>query len=158
MCMAGQRSRLVCVQGLGAGGGDLQSLLEGDSKLSVEHRRPRQPQMWEPHSVWRRLRLTMSDTNRHAPFARLCSGPNISLSVLKPHFLEILLESHIVMIRVRNHERPRIRLLTERGSSLVDVSFVFLGEQWLETQRQWDELQTLALAHRLSGTFKYIYI
>ena len=27
----------VCVQGLGAGGGDLQSLPEGDSELSVEH-------------------------------------------------------------------------------------------------------------------------
>lgn len=31
--------------------------------------------------------------------------PNISLSVLKPHFLEILLESHIVMIRVRNNKK-----------------------------------------------------
>lgn len=31
----------------------------------------------------------------------LLAVPNISLSVLKPHFLEILLESHIVMIRVR---------------------------------------------------------
>ena len=31
--------------------------------------------------------------------------PNISLSVLKPHFLEILVESHIVMIRVRKEEK-----------------------------------------------------
>lgn len=29
---------------------------------------------------------------------------------------------------------------------------VILGKQWLESQRQWDELQTLALAYQLPGT------
>ncbi|KAF3844774.1 hypothetical protein F7725_007937 [Dissostichus mawsoni] len=33
--------------------------------------------------------------------------PNISLSVLKPHFLEILLESHIVMIRGNSGLKPK---------------------------------------------------
>lgn len=36
--------------------------------------------------------------------------PNISLSVLKPHFPEILLESHIVMIRVRNNAKLCLNL------------------------------------------------
>ncbi|KAM4625952.1 protein O-mannosyl-transferase 2 isoform 2-T2 [Polymixia lowei] len=33
--------------------------------------------------------------------------PNISLSVLKPHFLEVLLESHIVMIRGNSGLKPK---------------------------------------------------
>uniref|UniRef100_A0A4W6EX21 Protein O-mannosyl-transferase 2 n=1 Tax=Lates calcarifer TaxID=8187 RepID=A0A4W6EX21_LATCA len=33
--------------------------------------------------------------------------PNISLSVLKPHFLEILLESHIIMIRGNSGLKPK---------------------------------------------------
>lgn len=34
------------------------------------------------------------------------------------------------------------------------LSCVFSGQQWPETQRQRDELQTLALAHQLSGALK----
>lgn len=46
------------------------------------------------------LHFMMSSTNQHFLLCFL-AVPNISLSVLKPHFLEILLESHIIMIRVR---------------------------------------------------------
>lgn len=47
------------------------------------------------------LHYLMSNTNLNCIWCVL-TVPNISLSVLKPHFLEILLESHIVMIRVSN--------------------------------------------------------
>ncbi|XP_062253839.1 protein O-mannosyl-transferase 2-like [Platichthys flesus] len=40
--------------------------------------------------------------------------PNISLSVLKPHFLEILLESHIVMIRGNSGLKPKDNEMTSK--------------------------------------------
>lgn len=50
-----------------------------------------------------RLPLVPMSWSMFWPFRRyVLAVPNISLSLLKPHFLEILLESHIVMIRVRN--------------------------------------------------------
>lgn len=78
---------------------------------------------WPVAPIWKRLQ-TLSGTSRtmsilNVPathclhFCNCCyfrksntclcfvAVPNISLSVLKPTFLEILLESHIVMIRVR---------------------------------------------------------
>lgn len=78
---------------------------------------------WPAAPTWKRLQ-TLSGTSRTISIlnvratpslhscnccyfrrfnAHLCfmAVPNISLSVLKPTFLEILLESHIVMIRVR---------------------------------------------------------
>lgn len=74
--------------------------------------------------------------------------PNISLSVLKPNFLEILLESHIVMIRVGQRKSAKC---ASRQKSLPDPHCIISGKQRLETQRQRDELQTLALAHQLPG-------
>lgn len=82
---------------------------------------------------------------------RLCrpAVPNISLSVLKPNFLEILLESHIVMIRVGTERNVvKARVVTNH---FLTVHHIITGEQRLETQRQRDELQTLALAHQLPG-------
>ncbi|XP_054651535.1 protein O-mannosyl-transferase 2 isoform X2 [Dunckerocampus dactyliophorus] len=40
--------------------------------------------------------------------------PNISLSVLKPHFLEILIESHIVMIRGNSGLKPKDNEVTSK--------------------------------------------
>lgn len=79
---------------------------------------------WPVVPIWRRLQTlsgtsrTISIQNVQATPLHFCDScyfrtfntcvcvcflvvPNISLSVLKPSFLEILVESHIVMIRVR---------------------------------------------------------
>lgn len=61
--------------------------------------------------------------------------PNISLSVLKPTFLEILLESHIVMIRVRK-KRTQLSLQKKKLLSFLDKCSFFVGQQWTETERQ----------------------
>lgn len=94
---------------------------------------------WPVAPIWKRLQ-TLSGTSRtmsilNVPATRslhfcnccyfrksntcLCfvAVPNISLSVLKPSFLEILLESHIVMIRVR---KKRTHLsLQEKLSAII---------------------------------------
>lgn len=87
--------------------------------------------------------IFMSGLLSHCP-----AVPNISLSVLKPNFLEILLESHIVMIRVSENKSCKSR---SRQKSPHGPLHIISGEQRPETQRQRDELQTLALARQLPG-------
>lgn len=144
-------SGLVSGQGLGAGGGDVQSLSEGDSKLPVEHWRSYQPQVYDQLSCRLYILLllfSLCDIIMSGLLMCWPAVPNISLSVLKPNFLEILLESHIVMIRVGEKKSGKC---TIRQRSLLDPHRIISGEQRLETQRQRDELQTLALAHQLPG-------
>lgn len=144
-------SGFVSGQGLGAGGGDLQSLSKGDSKLPVEHWRPYQPQVYDQLSrrlYFLLLLFSLCDIIMSGLLLCVPAVPNISLSVLKPNFLEILLESHIVMIRVGETKSGKC---ASRQKSLLDPHLIISGEQRLKTQRQRDALQTLALAHQLPG-------
>lgn len=53
--------------------------------------------------------------------------PNISLSVLKPNFLEILLESHIVMFRVSNNKRINKLICFKRKCIFISFLFILLS-------------------------------
>ncbi|XP_034077787.1 protein O-mannosyl-transferase 2 [Gymnodraco acuticeps] len=67
-----------------------------------------------PKWGWEQVEVTCSPYLKETPSSQWNiedhinpSLPNISLSVLKPHFLEILLESHIVMIRGNSGLKPK---------------------------------------------------
>ncbi|XP_056282897.1 protein O-mannosyl-transferase 2 isoform X2 [Pseudoliparis swirei] len=67
-----------------------------------------------PKWGWEQVEVTCSPYLKETPSSQWNiedhvnpKWPNISLSVLKPHFLEILLESHIVMIRGNSGLKPK---------------------------------------------------
>uniref|UniRef100_A0A7N6B4G4 Protein O-mannosyl-transferase 2 n=1 Tax=Anabas testudineus TaxID=64144 RepID=A0A7N6B4G4_ANATE len=67
-----------------------------------------------PKWGWEQVEVTCSPYLKETPSSQWniedhinSKLPNISLSVLKPHFLEILLESHIVMIRGNSGLKPK---------------------------------------------------
>ncbi|KAM9571160.1 protein O-mannosyl-transferase 2 isoform 2-T2 [Salvelinus alpinus] len=67
-----------------------------------------------PKWGWEQVEITCSPYLKETPNSQWniedhinTKLPNISLSVLKPHFLEILLESHIVMIRGNSGLKPK---------------------------------------------------
>uniref|UniRef100_A0AAZ3QFT7 Protein O-mannosyl-transferase 2 n=1 Tax=Oncorhynchus tshawytscha TaxID=74940 RepID=A0AAZ3QFT7_ONCTS len=67
-----------------------------------------------PKWGWEQVEITCSPYLKETPNSQWniedhinAKLPNISLSVLKPHFLEILLESHIVMIRGNSGLKPK---------------------------------------------------
>ncbi|XP_077395910.1 protein O-mannosyl-transferase 2 isoform X2 [Festucalex cinctus] len=67
-----------------------------------------------PKWGWEQVEVTCSPYLKETPSSQWniedhvnAKLPNISLSVLKPHFLEILMESHIVMIRGNSGLKPK---------------------------------------------------